>query len=383
MIRVLSLLAVAGLLLAAPAGAHTVETFATLPAAFEDIALAPDGSLYVPSRPGGDVAWRIELDGTWTTVASGLEFPLGGVVDSQGNYHVSCYDANLVRRIEPDGTNTVFESAIATPTGTHLSADEQTLYVASYLPGRILEIDLTTGVRNVLANGPTILGPDGLAQDEAGNLYVANFVTPQITRVTPDGVETLLTTLPGSQTGYIDYRDGFLYVAGLDTHKIYRVSVADGSFETLAGSGIQGTLDGPAEQARLSQPNGLALSADGLTVWFQTGRLLRRVLLDGPTAAPERPSQVALLSAGAFPNPFVDSTRLEWSLARPSSATIAVYDLAGRRVRDLGTGDFAAGRSTLSWDGRDESGRRVASGVYFVRVDTAGESRTQRVTRVR
>jgi flagellar hook assembly protein FlgD len=56
------------------------------------------------------------------------------------------------------------------------------------------------------------------------------------------------------------------------------------------------------------------------------------------------------------------------------AADVAVYDLRGRLVRTIVDGDYEAGYQTASWDGRDESGRDVSSGVYFLRATSAGES---------
>ena len=64
-------------------------------------------------------------------------------------------------------------------------------------------------------------------------------------------------------------------------------------------------------------------------------------------------------------------------------AEIVVHDVAGRRVRTVARGDFGAGTHVVTWDGRDEGGRSVASGVYFVRVNTAGNATARKVTVLR
>jgi len=51
---------------------------------------------------------------------------------------------------------------------------------------------------------------------------------------------------------------------------------------------------------------------------------------------------------------------------------VAVYDLAGRRLRTLCQGQRPAGRQSLTWDGRDDGGRGLSSGVYLVRAFGAG-----------
>jgi hypothetical protein len=72
------------------------------------------------------------------------------------------------------------------------------------------------------------------------------------------------------------------------------------------------------------------------------------------------------------PNPFSSSTEIAFTLARPGRVSVAVYDAGGRRVASLKDGDAEAGSFRLVWDGRDESGRPVNRGVYWVRTQVAG-----------
>jgi hypothetical protein len=69
----------------------------------------------------------------------------------------------------------------------------------------------------------------------------------------------------------------------------------------------------------------------------------------------------------ASPNPFVGSSAIEFDMDAAARAEVTIYDVAGRRVRDL-TRDLSAGRQRIMWDGRDEDGRVADSGVYLVRV---------------
>ncbi len=74
-----------------------------------------------------------------------------------------------------------------------------------------------------------------------------------------------------------------------------------------------------------------------------------------------------------FPNPASDGTRIQWELASSRPVTVDVITVAGRRVRTLRT-DAAAGRGGLDWDGHDDGGHPVASGVYLLRVLSDGEA---------
>jgi flagellar hook assembly protein FlgD len=62
---------------------------------------------------------------------------------------------------------------------------------------------------------------------------------------------------------------------------------------------------------------------------------------------------------------------------------IRVYDLAGRLVKTLASDTQSAGVHTVSWNGRDSSGARVASGMYLAKLDAAGVVDTRRLVLVR
>ncbi len=73
------------------------------------------------------------------------------------------------------------------------------------------------------------------------------------------------------------------------------------------------------------------------------------------------------------PNPFVSSTEISFSLASPLAYDVVIYDVAGRRVAGV-RGDGAAGLNTVQWDGRNDAGSAVGSGVYYYRVEAGGET---------
>jgi hypothetical protein len=72
------------------------------------------------------------------------------------------------------------------------------------------------------------------------------------------------------------------------------------------------------------------------------------------------------------PNPFTRETGISYSLAAEGRVSVAVYDVAGRRVRTLVDEVMPAGEHSAAWNGRDESGAGVASGIYFVRFQSSG-----------
>lgn len=75
-----------------------------------------------------------------------------------------------------------------------------------------------------------------------------------------------------------------------------------------------------------------------------------------------------------YPNPFNPSTVISFQLPVDSDVSLKIYDLQGRVVKSLVAGNLAAGKHEVTWDGRNESGARVASGVYVYRLKAGDPS---------
>ena len=84
-----------------------------------------------------------------------------------------------------------------------------------------------------------------------------------------------------------------------------------------------------------------------------------------------------------MPNPASADSRVEFTLTEAQQVDVGVYDVAGRRVRSLGSAFRAAGAQLSSWDGRDDAGRQTPSGVYFFRLNGANQVLSARVVRIR
>jgi hypothetical protein len=114
-------------------------------------------------------------------------------------------------------------------------------------------------------------------------------------------------------------------------------------------------------------------------------RLLRQSIVwaaSGPGAGvgsgSTGPARVAQL-ASAFPSPFRYNTVINYSLPLPADVKLAVYDLAGKRVKTLVSGIQPAGVRRVTWNRTDDAGRRVAQGVYFCRFEADGVQSSRKV----
>ena len=85
----------------------------------------------------------------------------------------------------------------------------------------------------------------------------------------------------------------------------------------------------------------------------------------------------------SYPNPFSPSTTIRYSLPARSHVRLGIYDVAGREVSVIQDGVQSVGPHEVRWDGADRGGRPLSAGVYFVRLDAGGETRTSKMMLVR
>ncbi len=132
----------------------------------------------------------------------------------------------------------------------------------------------------------------------------------------------------------------------------------------------------------------LAISADGLVRWVDATveegeRYAYRLESSEGTVIHETgtvyvPVRTASLGQN-YPNPFNPTTRIEYRLPESSPGakthvSVVVYDVRGAKVRELVNGEQSPGKHAVDWDGRNDAGETVGSGVYFYRMRASGFS---------
>jgi len=160
---------------------------------------------------------------------------------------------------------------------------------------------------------------------------------------------------------------------------------------------------------RVLRKLGIGPDALGLRFWDGSGwrRVRSRVDAEGDTISGEGPPGLpgALLASTYepyvqvgpsgpedfqlrqnFPNPFNTSTTIEFSLPRigsEASAKLEIFDVAGRRLNTLLDGEMPPGVYRVLWDGRDGSGRPLASGIYIYRLTYGPYRATKRMVYIK
>lgn len=84
------------------------------------------------------------------------------------------------------------------------------------------------------------------------------------------------------------------------------------------------------------------------------------------------PSTAGARLIGCYPNPFNPKTTIEYVVSSEGPVRLTVFDARGRQVRVLADEPKQPGSHTVTWDGRDQDGHLLASGVYFHRIEASG-----------
>ncbi len=111
------------------------------------------------------------------------------------------------------------------------------------------------------------------------------------------------------------------------------------------------------------------------------GDVLASLCSFGPNETPDGVGTVPAKTeiVGNFPNPFNPKTTIKFALSSAETVHLNVYDLSGRMVKTLVDGPMAAQDHEVIWDGKDDSGSRVASGVYFYKLVAGDFTATEKM----
>jgi hypothetical protein len=109
----------------------------------------------------------------------------------------------------------------------------------------------------------------------------------------------------------------------------------------------------------------------------------QKVSMAASTGVIPRPAPLTTSLSGAIPNPSRRSATIVFGLARGGPTEVSLYSVDGRRVRVLARGFREAGEYRMEWDGRDDGGRPLSPGAYFIRMVTPGAQFTRKLTFLR
>ena len=148
-----------------------------------------------------------------------------------------------------------------------------------------------------------------------------------------------------------------------------RVSVTNAIIESGSVSGEGALVTFTFKVLREFEDNARFEIARGVV--FDADRLQNPVVTLGALDVQSTPTEFALHQN--FPNPFNPQTNIPYDLAEGGDVVLRIYNLLGQEVRTLVRERQAPGRYTVQWNGMDDRGVSVSSGIYFYRVSVAGK----------
>ncbi len=375
------------------------------------VAVDAGGNVYVADAsnhtirkvtPGGVVTTLAGLAGSpgssdGTGSAARFNNPSGVAVDAGGNVYVADENNRAIRKVTPGGVVTTLASGFGYLSGVAVDAGGN-VYMAN-----MWTIDKVTlaGVVTTLAGQVGSYGSSdgtgsaarfdnarGVAVDAGGNVYVAEYGSHTIRKVTPGGVVTTVAGLAGSDgssdgTGSaarFHYPEGVavdaggnVYVADTGNYTIRKVTPG-GVVSTLAGlAGNSGSSDGTGSAARFDQPRSVAVDAGGnVYVADSANQTIRKVTPGGV---------VTTLAGGAYSSGSNDGTgsaaRFDYSqgVAVDAGGNLYVADTSNHTIRKVTPGGVVttlAGRVGYSGSSNGTGSAARFYRPYGVAVDAGG-----------
>lgn len=241
--------------------------------------------------------------------------------------------------------------------------------------------------------------PTGVAVDDKGNIYVADFLNNMIRKVNKNG--EVITFLGSGHAAFADGKgrlahlrgpdnialdkDGNIYVADADNFRIRKIT-SDGTITTIAGSGMRGYKDGERETARFMYPTGVAVDKEGNVYVADRGSHTIRKIVEG--------SSVTTIAGNGYPayldgNGVKTHFREPISLAIDRDGNVYVADSGNHAIRKItpdGTVSTLAGGSKPGYkDGKGHDAR--FSWPTGVAIDSFGniyvcDSQNNRIRRI-
>ena len=191
----------------------------------------------------------------------------------------------------------------------------------------------------------------------------------------PGGARASMAEMDATQAPYGDIIA--LYDAHCFIPTVSALALATGDpFFDIAGAGDLSALT-PFDAVYFPEAN-----QDHVLVTAENKAWFMAEIAATASGLPTAPGPAALALA-AWPNPFQPTVTLSFTLAAPAAVELSIHDVAGRRLRRLEAGTFGGGEQRLAWDGRDDAGRSLPSGVYLARLKAGDAAQSLRLLRLR
>jgi hypothetical protein len=360
------------------------------------------GNIYIADKEAHAIR-KVTPDGILATVAGTnvggyngdgvatecqLNMPNGLWVQEDGTFYILDLNNDMIRRVDTDGLLTtviVDTNRIAIGRGLWVNDTGDLIYYASN--SRVMKWTPSGGLE-AYATGFRSLG--NLVVDPQSYLVATDRIGDRVYRIMEDGSKVTIAgngTATGGGDGFEAIETGLDGVRGvwflsdgsyfLATHagsQIWYVDTAGVIHLFLDGKEGDEYHSGDGENFRtpgykISEARAITMDCAGnILITENDAGFIRKIGLRTNTIDDNTGNEYFILYS-AYPNPFNSSITISYRLVQPGHVVFRIYDLLGKQIKTLEDGLQTGGEHQVQWNGRDYTGKTVASGLYLYRID--------------
>ena len=392
----------------------------------------PDGSFHDPFLVAADIA-----DGGTIDWGGGSQSMFAGVFDDEERFYVSANQFGEIRRLNTDFSVTTVVSGLTHPKGLYMVGEgaDRMLYIcddSTVVRAPIGTEDVFTGQLELVGKFTDGL-PRNIVVDDDGAMYVSFRASNDLADV-PVGLNKYdlngasLPVSDGDAFWFLDAAatlrvadleidrgtdltsaaDDILYYStragdGTFDDGVWRVDDVSSVFPTVSNLIDERDLYGFDDSANIQDRAAIALDPAGNIVLMENAN--EHVFFLSPpgegatnsftTTSPDTVTVDVAVSVGDrpgelvpqtyrldqnYPNPFNPGTSINYALEKSGFTSVKIYNLIGEAIRTLVSEEQPAGEYRIDWDGRDNFGGSVASGIYILTLTSGDFNKSVRMT---
>jgi FlgD Ig-like domain len=333
------------------------------------------------SSTGSESSSQLAVDASGNVVVGGR---FDGTVDFGGGLLTTAGGNDVyVVKFGPDGTHlwshSFGDENFQQIGGLAVDPSESVVLTGSYLGA----VDFGGGVLTSAGSYDIFLAKYNSSGDHVWSYRFGDTGTQHTHAVAFDASDNVVIT--GGFSGTVDFGGGPLTATGTPFSDIFLAKLdADGNHlwserfgdaaldvaKTVALDPWDNILLSGRFRGSTDFGGGVLTSAGGDDVFLTKFASAATGIVNGPSMR---------IELSAYPNPFNPTTTIAYHIPKSGFAKLQIYDLKGRLVETLVESQRAMGDYAAAWDGRDDEGSAVASGVYFARLSFDGTLRTQKI----
>ncbi|MBE0538811.1 MAG: T9SS type A sorting domain-containing protein [Ignavibacterium sp.] len=291
--------------------------------------------------------------------ATGIGGPTRMKIGADSLLYILQWNGNgKVKRYQLDGTFVDDFTTVGVPQSIGIDWDSNgNLYVSSYTGHTVRKFDQNGNDLGLFVNS-NLLGPTNIWFDDNGDLLVSDYNGTAVKRFDSDG-------------NYLsDFITGIHFSEGVDLFPNGNILIGNGSTSSVklfdsSGNYIKDFIT--SGSGGLMTPNAV---------------VIREI---DPLSVPDESSikNFEFNLNQNYPNPFNPTTTIGFSISAASNVYIEILNLLGQRVKTLENNFYSSGNYSLPWDGIDDAGIQVPSGIYFYQLKAGSFTQTKKMILLR